>query len=456
MLAGYLLDPSGSAYSFKETTQPRDNINALGLVCHLKPKLEEELRDKGLWDLFTDIEMPLVTVLAEMELIGVKLDLKVLRELSEEIEKRLVKLIKEIYQISGTEFNINSPKQLREILFSRLKLPVGKKSKTGPSTDEEVLRNLSSKHKLPALLLEYRQLTKLKNTYIDTLPQLIDPKTGRIHTSFNQTATETGRLSSSNPNLQNIPAKTDIGRNIRRAIIASCGNNLVSCDYSQIELRILAHLSKDENLRLAFKQDKDIHKTTASLIYGLAENEITQTLRESAKRVNFGIIYGLTAYGLSRDLGISVEEAQRFIEAYFLRYPRVEEYLKAQIKKAEDEGFVTTILGRRRYITEIKNKNQGIRQFAQRQAVNAPIQGSASDLIKLAMVEIHKELAARKLASKMVLQIHDELVFDVPQQETKTLVNLVRDKMENVMKLDVPIKVDIKVGKNWLEMQTLK
>jgi len=464
MIAAYLLNPSQSANNLTDVAwdyldktvgfKSLDSRYAVDLILELRPKLQELLRDKSLFGLFTDLEMPLVEVLAQMELAGIKLDLKVLGELSKDLEKRLIKLIENIYEISGCQFNINSPKQLRNILFEKLKLPVVKKSKTGPSTDEEVLKNLAGKHKLPALLLEYRQLAKLKSTYIDALPELIDAKTGRIHTSFNQTATETGRLSSSNPNLQNIPIKTDIGKNIRRAIIAfSEDSYLLSCDYSQIELRILAHLSKDEKLTLAFKKDKDVHKTTASLIYGLDENDVTEQMREVAKRVNFGIIYGLSAYGLSRDLGISHEEAQGFIEAYFLRYSKVKEYIQEQIAKAKKDGFVTTILGRRRYIPEINNRNQGIRQFAERQAINAPIQGSASDLIKLAMVEIHNQIKMRRLKGRMILQIHDELVFDVPNKEINEFISLIKDRMENVLKLDVPIRVDIKKGKNWLEME---
>lgn len=456
MIADYLLEPSKSEYNFIKTGNKTDNLGAVDSIRQLRPRLEEELRDKSLLNLFFDIEMPLTEVLADMELYGVKLDLQVLRALSSDIEKRLAGLIEDIYRISGTQFNINSPKQLREILFKELKLPVIKKSKTGPSTDEEVLKRLSNKHRLPALLLEYRQLMKLKTTYIDTLPVLVDVRTNRIHTSFNQTATETGRLSSSNPNLQNIPVKTDIGRNIRRAVIASQEDGcLLSCDYSQIELRILAHLSKDKNLIFAFQHDKDIHKSTASLIYGLREDDITDSMRESAKRVNFGIIYGLSAYGLSRDLDISVEDAQMFIDTYFLRYSGVKDYIQEQIGKAQKQGFVTTILGRRRYITEINNKNQGIRQFAQRQAINTPIQGSASDLIKLAMIQIHGQIKQGNLRSKMMLQIHDELVFDVPVRELSVLIELVKCRMENVLKLEVPIKVDMKKGKNWLEMESV-
>ncbi len=466
MVAAYLVNPSKGAYGLSDIAwdylekagagRETGILEALGLIAELRVKLEAELRERKVLSLFNDIEMPLVEVLAEMELCGVKLDPQVLKELSVDIEAKLTGLIGRIYELSGTQFNINSPKQLREVLFERLKLPVSKRSKTGPSTDEEVLRSLSSKHELPKLLLEYRQLMKLKSTYIDILPQLADAN-GRIHTSFNQTATETGRLSSSNPNLQNIPIKTEIGRNIRRAIISSDKESyLLSCDYSQVELRILAHLSKDEELISAFNQGKDVHRMTASLIYGLKEEDISDSMREVAKRVNFGIIYGLTSYGLSRDLGIPVDAAQGFIDAYFLRYPRVKDYIQSQIEKAENDGFVTTLSGRRRYIPEIKNRNQGIRQFAQRQAVNTPIQGSASDLIKLAMIDIHKQLAFKKMKAKMVLQVHDELVFDVSAGELQEVAVLVKDRMENVLKLDVPIKVDIKKGKNWLETEEIK
>ncbi|MFH1269936.1 MAG: DNA polymerase I [Candidatus Omnitrophota bacterium] len=463
MVAAYLLNPSKSGYDLNDLaldylgsllkSGTMDNADAVGIIKQLRPKLEGELADKSLLGLFTGTEMPLAGVLARMEATGIRIDLKMLHKLSDDLEKRLIKLIEDIYRLSGTQFNINSPKQLREILFERLKLPVVKRSKTGPSTDEEVLRKLADKHKLPAMLLEYRQLTKLKSTYIDALPGMVDKKSGRIHTSFNQTATETGRLSSSGPNLQNLPVKTELGKNIRRAVIAfSKDSYLLSCDYSQVELRILAHLSKDKNLILAFEQDKDIHKITASLIYGLEEKDITDSMRETAKRVNFGIIYGLTSFGLSRDLGISVDEAQNFIDAYFSKYSEVKDYMQEQITYAKQEGFVTTILGRRRYISEINNKNQGIRQFAERQAINTPIQGSASDLIKLAMIKIDEEIKAKDLKSAMIIQIHDELVFDIPEEETGEFVGLVRDSMENAMKLDVPLKVDIKKGKNWSEM----
>jgi len=467
MVAGYLINPAKSNTSLSDTAwdylgkvpqeSGMDNRKAAEVISKLKPMLDKGLKDRSLEDLFYKIEMPLLDVLAGMELIGIKLDLEVLKGLSRDIERRLIKLIQEIYELSGCQFNINSPKQLREVLFVRLKLPVVKKSKTGASTDEEVLKNLSSKHRLPALLLEYRQLTKLKSTYIDTLPNLVDPKTKRVHTCFNQTATETGRLSSTNPNLQNIPIKTDIGRQIRRAIISKGKSSyLLSCDYSQIELRVLAHLSKDKNLSSAFKNDEDIHRATAALIYQVKIEDVDTAMRESAKRVNFGITYGLTSYGLSKDLGISIEEAQGFIDSYFARFPGVKEYIQEQIQRVEKDGFVTTILGRRRYLPEINNKNQGIRQFAQRQAVNTPIQGSASDLIKLAMINIDKEIKLKELPVEMILQIHDELLFEVPVSQLKDFTNLVREKMENVMKLAVPIRVDIKQGRNWLEMEEIR
>ena len=467
MLAAYLLNPSQAGYTLEAVALDHldkfphgklfSNREALSLIKDLKPKLDEELKKKKLDKLFYDTDMPLAEVLAGMESLGVKLDIKLLKSLSLELEGRLNKLVKDIYKISGSEFNINSPKQLRVVLFDKLKLPVIKKTKTGPSTDEDVLNKLADKHKLPALLLEYRQLTKLKTTYVDVLPELADPKTSRIHTSFNQAATETGRLSSSSPNLQNIPIKTDIGRSIRKAIIAAGKDNyLISCDYSQIDLRILAHLSQDENLIAAFKKGLDIHKATAALIYGLQESEINGEMRDRAKRVNFGIVYGLTSYGLSKDLDIGFEESQSFIDAYFIRYPGVKNYIDKQIALAKKDGFVTTILGRRRYIPEINSKNQVVRQFAERQAVNTPIQGSASDLIKLAMISIDKEIKKKELKSRMVLQIHDELLFDLPGDELRTLVNLAREKMENGLKLDVPIKVDIKKGHNWLEMEEIK
>ncbi len=467
MIAAYLLNPSKSSYMLSDLAWDYlghasgdlsgNNLKCTDLILNLKPKLESALQDKSLKSLFSEVEMPLVEVLSRMEITGIKIDASFLKKLSGELDKRLDKLISGIYEQSNCEFNINSPKQLREILFEKLKLPVVKKTKTGPSTDEEVLTALADLHKLPAMLLDYRQLVKLKFTYIDVLPELIDHKTERVHTSFNQAVTETGRLSSSNPNLQNIPIKTELGSSIRKAIIAfSTDSYLLSCDYSQMELRILAHVSKDKTLLEAFKLNKDIHRITASLIYGVKEDVVEGPMREIAKRINFGIIYGLSAYGLSRNLRIRQEEAQGFIDAYFLRYPGVKEYIENQIKKTEEDGFVTTILGRRRYLPEINSKNQGMRSFARRQAVNTPLQGSASDLIKLAMVHIDREISSNNLEGKMIIQIHDELLFDVGAKGKNAFIAMVKDKMENVLKLDVPVKVDMKIGRNWLEMEEIK
>jgi DNA polymerase-1 len=466
-VAGYVLNPGLASYRLADLVwhylgEPvRDELSpaaSLHAVVRLRRALEEKLSDAGLCSLFWDLEMPLVSVLAGMEMSGVKIDCALLRSLAAQVEEKLAGLIRNIYSLSGCEFNINSPKQLSQVLFGTLKLPVIKKTKTGASTDEEVLRQLSRDHPLPALLLEYRQLSKLKSTYIDVLPAMADQTTSRIHASFNQTGTETGRLSSSNPNLQNIPVKTDIGSMIRRAFVA--GNEqqlLVSCDYSQIELRILAHMTGDERLIAAFRQGADIHRATAALIYGMDnEQSVSDTMRETAKRVNFGIIYGLTSFGLSKDLKVSATEAQAFIDAYFLRYPRVQEYISAQIARARADGFVTTLLGRKRYIPEINNRNIAVRQFAERQAVNTPIQGSAADMIKLAMLAIERDLRAARLQSRMILQIHDELVFEVGREEFDRVLTLARERMERVMPLCVPVRVDIKAGKNWLDMKKVE
>lgn len=464
MLACYLLNPSRSSYSIADAAWDYLNkaVKSEGLsrgaeiflLASLEPVLEQELADKKLMELFRTIEMPLAEILAHIQMTGIALDLKLLEKLSCEVDGRLVAIIKSIYELCGCEFNLNSPKQLREVLFEKLKLPVIKKTKTGPSTDEEVLRALANKHTVVALLLEYRQLSKLKSTYIDALPKAVDARTGRIHTSFIQTGTETGRLSSRDPNLQNIPIRTELGRKIREAIIPfSKDSLLLSCDYSQIELRILAHVSGDPTLVQAFKENKDIHRRTAALVHGVPETDVTDRMRETAKRINFGIVYGLSAFGLSRDLGIPQDEAQAFIDAYFATYPGVKEYITGQIQRAETDGFVTTIFGRRRYLPDICSKNLSMRQLSQRQAVNAPIQGSASDMIKLAMVGIEAGIAT--LDARLVLQIHDELLLDVASFHLEETGAFVREKMENVTRLAVPVRVDLKAGKNWAQMQDL-
>ncbi|MBU4488342.1 MAG: DNA polymerase I [Candidatus Omnitrophica bacterium] len=416
--------------------------------------LEKQLKEKGLDNLFNEVEMPLVAVLAEMEIAGVAIDTKFLLDMSVKVERSLGGLTKEIYAMAGEEFNINSHQQLASILFEKLKLPVIKRTKTGISTDESVLKKLVPNHAIIALILEYRTLSKLKSTYIDSLPELINKKTGKVHTSFNQTVTATGRLSSSDPNLQNIPIKTEIGREMRRAFIPFDKDDiLISADYSQIELRILAHLSGDKDLVSAFKKNHDIHTYTASLVFGVKEKDVTKKMRSQAKTVNFGIVYGMSPYGLSRDLGIGVADAEKFIENYFERYSGVKAYLQDTIETARKAGYVTTILNRRRYIPDINSQNMNIRQFAERVAINTPIQGSAADLIKVAMLNIWKEFEKRRFKSKMVLQVHDELVFEARKEEAGELKEIIKKEMEGVFKLEVPIIVRIGEGRNWLETE---
>lgn len=467
MLAAYLVDSSlpeyglpELAFRYLEEKYPAHTLGpeeSLGILIRLEPILKEKLKEYGQGKLFYELEMPLVEVMASMTLAGVKIDTKALTGLSSDLERRLIDLRGRIYALnSGGEFNLNSPKQLQDVLFGRLKLPVIKRNKTGPSTDEEVLRKLSREHKLPLLILEYRQLSKLKNTYVDSLPALINSQTNRIHATFDQAGTETGRISSHNPNLQNIPAKGDIAGLIRRSFIAEKGNSLISADYSQIELRVLAHFSEDEALATAFKNGLDIHRHTASLIFQVAEDAVSLEMRDTAKRINFGIVYGMSSFGLARDLEIAPLEAQNFIDSYFLRYPGVKDFIEKQIKQVRISGYVQTLLGRRRYLPGIGSKNNALMSFAERQAVNSPIQGSAADLIKLAMVDLYRALKEKKLRSKLIMQIHDELVFEVINDEAPAMINLLRDKMENVYPLSVPIKVNIKKGINWLEMEPVK
>ncbi len=417
----------------------------------LTQKLLPRLREEGLGDLFWKVEIPLIGVLAEMELSGVKIDQEALQKMSREFSLQLEGLIEKIYQLSGVKFNVSSPRQLREVLFERLKLPPGKKTKTGYSTDVDVLSRLAQSHELPAKILEYRNLAKLKNTYIDTLPNLVNPKTQRIHTSFNQTVTATGRLSSSGPNLQNIPVRTEEGRKIRRAFIPERGCKLLCADYSQVELRVLAHTSGDETLIQAFKKDEDIHSLTASEVFGCGPEAVTGEMRRKAKVINFGIVYGMSAYGLAKELGISPGEAQQYIDNYFGRYQGVKGYIEQTLKDAKQMGYVTTLLGRRRWLPDIRSENATVRQFAERTAINTPIQGTAADLIKIAMINISKCLARERLNTKMIIQVHDELVFEVPEEELSQVRELIREKMEGAMELKVPLKVDISWGGSWEE-----
>ncbi|MFA5389567.1 MAG: DNA polymerase I [Candidatus Omnitrophota bacterium] len=423
------------------------------VTMRLKNLFEKEILKKELDPLFNDIELPLVDVLCDMEKNGIKIDVDFLKELSSSMENELSSLIKGIYRIADGEFNINSPKQLSVILFEKLGLPVIKKTKTGASTDVEVLERLSSLHPLPKELLRYRELSKLKSTYVDALPELINKKTGRLHTSFNQAVAATGRLSSSNPNIQNIPVKTEEGRKIRKAFIGEKNNFIMSADYSQIELRILAHLSKDPELRAAFENNRDVHTHTASLIFGVGEKDITPGMRANAKTVNFGIIYGISAFGLGKGLGIDPAGAQQFIDSYFERYPAVKVYMEDKIEEARSTGYVTTLFNRRRYIPEIKTGGMREQQQAERIAINTPVQGSAADLIKIAMINIHREMDSKGFKSLMTLQVHDELVFEVPRDELDAMKKLVTEEMEGAVKLSVPVKVSVQYGKNWLEME---
>lgn len=424
------------------------------LTFRLMMILDKQLREKGLDKLFHEIEMPLVSVLAEMEIAGAAIDEKFLSDMSIRMGRELTALTKEIYAMAGCEFNINSHQQLSNVLFERLKLPVMKRTKRGISTDEAVLKKLAPNHAIIGLILEYRSLSKLKSTYMDSLPKMINNKTGKVHTSFNQTVTATGRLSSSGPNLQNIPIKTEVGREIRRSFVPLDKKDLlVSADYSQIELRILAHLSGDKNLISAFNEGRDIHTYTASLVFGIKEKDVTKAMRSQAKTVNFGIVYGMSPYGLSRSLGIDVSNAEKFIENYFERYSGVKEYLQSVVEDARRYGYVTTILNRRRSIPDIASPNVNIRQFAERMAVNTPIQGSAADLIKAAMLNIWRALEKKRLKSRMIIQVHDELVFEVKSEELDELKKIAKYEMENVFELEVPIVVSIGEGRNWLETE---
>jgi DNA polymerase-1 len=416
----------------------------------LQPKLEEI----GLFDLFEKVEMPLVPVLMRMEQTGVSVDTEKLLELSKSFEQRLEGLESRIFAVAGEEFNIKSSQQLGYILFEKLKLPVQKKTrkKTGYSTDVKVLTVLASHHELPAIILEHRTLAKLKSTYADALANLINPKTGRIHTSYNQTVAATGRLSSSDPNLQNIPIRTDDGREIRRAFIPRKGWFLVSADYSQVELRILAHYSDDEILIQAFLDDEDIHARTAAEVFQADPATITPELRRQAKAINFGIIYGMSAYGLSQQLQISQKMAKTYIDNYFSRYQGVRHYMDHIIKETAREKKTSTLLGRIRFLPDISSPNRNIRQFAERTAINTPIQGTAADLLKLAMIRIDVAFREKNLRSAMILTVHDELVFDVPPDELEEVKTLVKDLMEGVWELKAPLKVNVEWGRNWAEV----
>jgi DNA polymerase-1 len=414
---------------------------------HFSPMIEKS----GLIPLFRDMEMPLVKVLMDMEMRGIRVDRDRLSALSVDFAKRIKILEGEIHDRAGEKFNIKSSQQLGRILFEKLKLPTQKKTakKTGYSTDVEVLTALAEQHELPGLVLEHRSLSKLKSTYADALLGLIHPQTGRIHTSFNQTVTATGRLSSSDPNLQNIPIRTEEGRAIRAAFVPDKGCLLLGADYSQIELRILAHVSRDPILIRSFLENEDIHTRTASEVFGIDDVEVTPDLRRQAKAINFGIIYGMSPYGLSKELSISRKMAENYINMYFGRYQKVREYLDKTVEKARETRSTQTLLGRIRNIPEISSSRHPVRQFAERTAINTPIQGTAADLLKLAMIKVEKDLKSKGLAAKMLLTVHDELVFEVPEDQIEKTQRIVVDSMESVWDLKVPLVVNAQAGPDW-------
>jgi DNA polymerase-1 len=418
----------------------------------LAERFAPELERLRLVELFRTVEMPLVEVLAEMEWNGIRIDEQFFYEMGRQLRGQLGVVEGQIYDAAGGEFNIGSNPQLREVLFTRMGLPVIKRTKTGASTDVEVLQALAAQgHHLPELLMQYRQIDKLLGTYVDTLPKTVNPETGRIHTSFNQTVAATGRLASSDPNLQNIPIRTEMGAEIRRGFIPREGYRFVSADYSQIELRILAHYSKDPAFVEAFRAGEDIHRQTAALIFGVAAADVTREMRDRAKTVNFAIIYGIGAFSLANKLGMPVSEGKEFIDAYFVRFPGVRAYLDEQIELARKQGYVETLTGRRRYIPEITSRNFNVRSFGERAATNAPIQGSSADLIKIAMIQIQHDLAASGSRSRMLLQVHDELLFETPIGEEEQTLEMVRSRMESAAQLEVPLRVETGIGENWLE-----
>lgn len=416
------------------------------------PVIQRKLEEFSQWKLFTEIESPLAEVLALLEWNGVQVDAGKMTEMANEFSKRIQESAQIIYDAAGEVFNVNSPKQLGTVLFEKLQLPILKKTKTGPSTDIEVLEELASYHPIAKELVNYRQLSKLKSTYLDALPALINDRTGRLHTTFHQTVTATGRLSSSNPNLQNIPIRTEEGKRIRYFFVPGKNfDGILSADYSQIELRILAYISHDESMKKAFIDGEDIHARTAAEVFGVPLDKVTRQMRSNAKAVNFGIIYGISDYSLSRDIGVTRKEAGEYMEKYFARYPKIKATIEGLVQSGRDLGYSETLYGRRRYIPDIKSSNYNRRSFAERIAMNMPIQGTAADVIKKAMIDIRQEMKAKNMKSQMVLQVHDELVFEYLEDELPELRKIVKKCMENAMEFDVPLKVDIAVGPNWAE-----
>ncbi len=482
-IAAYLLDPSKSDYDISDIAKEyygidiKNSEELLGkgkkskkygeldikelskygsdwcrAVLCCKELQIKKLKEIELFDLLYDIEIPLIEVLASMEFEGFKVDKEVLKGLDEEFTEKIDDITNRIYDLAGVEFNINSPKQLGQILFDKLGLPVIKKTKTGYSTSHDVLVKLHNRHEIIPLIIDYRQLVKLKSTYVDALFNLINPLTGKIHSSFNQTVTVTGRISSTEPNMQNIPVKLEMGRRIRKIFVPTDENHtLLDADYSQIELRVLAHMAEDEMLLKAFKEDEDIHSLTASQVFGVPIDEVSSLQRSRAKAVNFGIVYGISDYGLSENLNITRKEAKKYIDEYLKKYNGVKRYMDEAVKKGKEDGYVTTIFNRRRYIPELNSRNFNIRSFGERTAMNTPIQGSAADIIKIAMIKVYNELKNRNLKSKLILQVHDELIIDCKKDELEEVKEILRDNMENAAQLKVPLKVDMNEGNSWYE-----
>jgi DNA polymerase-1 len=487
MIAAWLLSPSGRGIGLKEQAFGRLGVNmtpiqeligsgrsqvtmdrvsiarAAPYACadadmtlRLLDVLRGELEERSQWQLFTELEMPLIPVLAAMEEHGMAIDVPYLQQMAATISARVAELVEQIYALAGHPFNINSTKQLASVLFDELGLPAGRRTTTGYSTDVGVLEKLAPQYPIVQLILEHRQLEKLKGTYVDALPGMVNPDTGRIHSSFNQAGTSTGRISSSEPNLQNIPVRTELGRMVRAAFVAPPGCVLLACDYSQVELRLLAHVSGDQELTAAFLRDEDVHASTAAAVFGVPLDQVSKGQRGLAKAINFGLMYGMSDYGLAARTDLDVAQASQFIETYFARFAGVKRYLDETIARAHERGYVETIFGRRRYFPELlasSSANRAIKQAAERAAVNMPIQGSAADVIKVAMVRLDQRLREGKLASRQVLQVHDELVLEVPEDELPIVRELTVETMGHAVELTVPLKVDIAVGKNWMEME---
>jgi DNA polymerase I len=482
MIGEYLINPSKTAYGLKELAAQYLSMNIMDaeilqgkgknkidmasiaqnllgkylcqrveVVLLLKDIIESKIKELELENLFYKVEMPLVEVLASMEHEGIKVDRHKLEQMEIECKKKIEELTEEIYLLAGAEFNINSPKQLGDILFDKLKLHPIKKMKTGYSTSADVLEKLKDSHEIISKILEFRQVAKLKTTYIDGLLNIINPVTKRIHSSFNQTVTTTGRISSTEPNLQNIPVKLEMGRQIRKVFVADDNYRLIDADYSQIELRVLAHISQDNNLLEAFQNDLDIHTKTASEIFEVPLGEVTSFMRNSAKAVNFGIVYGISDFGLSENLNITRNKAKKYIDSYLEKYNKVREYMEQVVMQAKEAGYVVTLLNRRRYIPELLSKNFNIRSFGERMAMNTPIQGTAADIIKIAMVKVFNELREKNYTARLILQVHDELIVEAPMNEAEEVKEIVKESMEKAMNLSIPLKVDIAYGENWYD-----